>query len=248
MRARALLLAAVPAALFASPAVPRAAAAEKGPFRLWLQAGLVAGKPSFSETRTFTEFAEQGRIDSHYDEDSGPGVEGGLGWRFTHRFAVHAAASWARRKEAGSYSAALPHPLYFAMPRHAAGDFSGRSIHETAVHLDLAVVGGSGLEWSVFAGPSVIETQADLVQAIEYTHAYPYDAVTVTGAPLASVRGHALGFNAGAGLDWHVGPHVALGLQSRFSQANVKLQPAAGDEVAVKAGGLLVSAGLRLDF
>jgi len=226
-----------------------APSAVPGRFRFSFQGGFVAGSPSFSGTRTFTEFAEQGRIESQYTGDPGPGFEASLAWKFTRRLGVSAAVSFDRRKEAGSFSAMLPHPLYFGVPRRATGDFHGASQRETAVHLDLAFLGGSGrLQWSAFAGPSLIGVKVDLVQQISYTQAYPFDTVTVTGTPFARTSGNAIGFNVGAGLDWQVARHAAVGTQVRFSRATASLKPTADDRVDVDGGGAHLTAGVRLDF
>ncbi|HYU43939.1 MAG TPA: hypothetical protein VEQ84_17470 [Vicinamibacteria bacterium] len=228
-----------------SPAPAEAA----GPFRLSLHGGFVTGSPRFSGTRTFAEFAEQGRIESQYNEDPGPGFEARLAWKFRRRLGVSAAVSFDRRREAGSFAATLPHPLYFGVPRRTAGDFRGGTQREPAVHLDLAFLGGSGhLQWSAFAGPSLIGVKADLVQRVAYTQAYPFDTVTVTGTSFERASGHAVGFNLGAGLDWQVARHAAIGTQVRFSRATASLKPTADDRVDVHGGGAHVTAGLRLDF
>ena len=206
------------------------------------------GASRFTDERTLREFAEQGQLESRYQADPGPGVEAALTWRFARRLAVSGAASRLRRKQAGSYAAALPHPLYIGAPRHAGGDFDDRSLHETAVHLDLAVVGGRRLEWTVFAGPSAIAIRAELLHAVQYTHAYPYDTVTVTGTSFESTRASAIGFNAGGGLDWQLARHVAIGAQTRYRRAAVHLPTTSGEHVRVEAAGLELTGGLRLDF
>jgi opacity protein-like surface antigen len=220
-----------------------------GRLRIWVQGGFVPGARDFTGTQTFTEFAEQGRIESQYREDPGPGLEFGLGLRLRGRLGLTAAGSLARRDGTGTFAATLPHPLYFGAFRPAAGDFRGASQSETAVHLDVAFLGDVGrLQWSAFAGPSLLRVRADLVQRVEYTQAYPFDAVTVTGTPLASTRNHAFGFNVGAGLDWPVARHLAIGAQVRFSRATVSLEPTANDRVEIDAGGVALTGGLRLDF
>ncbi|HUG53172.1 MAG TPA: hypothetical protein VMR21_06205 [Vicinamibacteria bacterium] len=231
----------------ADPAAPPPSP-EPGRVRLSLR-GALGGGIQFDQVRTFTEFAEAGRLESRYENGAGPGFEAGLSWRIGRRFAVSAAAGALRRKGTGSFSASLPHPLVFGAAREAEGRFEGSTERETALHLDLAVLASAGrLEWSAFAGPSLIRVDADLVRAVEYAHAYPYDAVTVTGTPLASARGSAAGFNVGAGLDWRVSRRLALGTQARFSRARVTLRPGVDDVVEVDAGGFQVAAGLRVDF
>jgi opacity protein-like surface antigen len=220
-----------------------------GPWRISVLRGFVAGATRFTETRTFTEFAEEGRIESRYEQDPGPGFEVGAGRRFGARLGVSAAVTLARRNEAGSFAADLPHPLYFGQPRQASGTFAGRNQKETAVHLDLALAGEARrLQWTVFAGPSLAMIDTDLVRSVEYTQAYPYDTVTVTGTPFDTVSGHALGFNVGGGLAWPAARHVAIASQIRYSRAQVALEPTADDRVTVSAGGLSLAVGLRLDF
>jgi opacity protein-like surface antigen len=222
---------------------------ERGRLRFSLDGGFVPGTRTFSGTRTFTEFAEQGRIESQYKEDAGPGFEAALACRFGRRLGVSAAVSLHRRDEGGTFAAELPHPLYFGASRRVTGDFGGGSQRETAVHLDLVFLGGSPRrQWSAFAGPSLIAVKADLLQQVEYTQAYPFDTVTVTGTPLAVSRGRAVGFNLGAGLDWHMARHVAIGTQVRFSRATVGLDPTAEDRASVDAGGVHLSGGIRFDF
>jgi opacity protein-like surface antigen len=220
-----------------------------GAVRLSLLGGFARGSASFTETRTFTEFAEEGRIESRYQQDPGPGFEAGALWRFARRLGVSAAVSIARRKEAGSFSASLPHPLFFGTPRQAAGDFAGRAQRETAVHAALAVLGGAGrLQWMAFAGPSLIGIRTDLVRTVEYTHAYPYDSVRVTATPFDSASGRALGFNIGGGLAWQAARHVAIATQMRLSRAKVELAPTSDDRLKMDAGGASFTGGVRLDF
>jgi hypothetical protein len=152
-----------------------------GRVRLWLHGGFVPGASDFTGTQTFTEFAEQGRIDAQYHQDAGPVFEIGLGLRLRRRLGLTAAGSFGRRDGTGSFTATLPHPLYFGAFRPASGAIRGTSQREKALHLDLALLGGSSrLQWSAFAGPSLIAVRAELVQRIEYTQAYPFDTVTVT--------------------------------------------------------------------
>jgi opacity protein-like surface antigen len=245
----ALLTVALAALVPSAQAETTAPGPPPGALRIWIHGAFVPGTRDFTGTQTFTEFAEQGRIESQYREDPGPGFEIGLGLRLRRRLGLTAAGSLDRRDGAGSFSATLPHPLYFGAFRQASGDFRGTSIREGAVHLDLALLGGSGrLQWSAFAGPSLIRVRAELVQRVDYTQAYPFDTVTVTGTPLAETRNHAFGFNVGAGLDWQVARHVAIGTQVRFSRATVSLEPTAEDRVDIGAGGFHLTGGLRLDF
>ena len=249
MNALPAVLALAALTLAAPPPADAQTADPPGRVHIWLHGGFVPGASEFTGTQTFTEFAEQGRIDTQYHQDAGPVFEIGVGFRLRRRLGLAAAGSFGRRDGTGSFTATLPHPLYFGAFRPASGDFRGTSQREKALHLDLALLGGSSrLQWSAFAGPSLIAVRAELVQRVDYTQAYPFDTVTVTGTPLAATSHHAFGFNVGAGLDWQVARHVAIGTQARFSHATVSLEPTAEDRVEIDAGGLQLTGGLRLDF
>jgi opacity protein-like surface antigen len=100
----------------------------------------------------------------------------------------------------------------------------------------------------VFAGPTWTSLRAGLLSDVQYTQSYPYDTVTVTGAPVAEKSASKVGFNVGAGVDYRAGARVGLGAQVRWSRATVTLVPATGASVELDAGGLRVGVGGRLFF
>jgi hypothetical protein len=213
--------------------------------------GLYAlGSSSFRESRRFTQFAEAGRIDAGYQADPGPGFEGAVRQMLGRRLGIAVALGYLKRNESVTFSAALPHPLYFGRPRPASGTRNGLSYSETAAHLDLVFVPASGkhLEASLFAGVSLIKVRADLIDHIEYTQTYPYDAVSAVSAPSATVLDNPFGFNVGASLDGRLSEHIALGAQGRFSRAKARLHPSAGNTLGLDAGGFQIGAGIRFLF
>ena len=126
---------------------------------------------------------------------------------------------------------------------------SGLDYKEGVVFLDLVYAGSSGrLDYRVFGGGALFRTEADLIQDVQYSQAYPYDTVTVTGVPTTSVSDNSFGFDVGAGLDYRLGKSFAIGVQARYNRATAKLEPVAGDSVEVHAGGFQLGAGIRLIF
>ena len=208
------------------------------------------GSSSFRESRTFTEFAEAGRFDAGYQADPGPGFEGALRQMLGRRFGLAVALGYSKRSEGVSFTASLPHPLYFNRPRPASGSRKGMSYTETAGHLDLVFVPASGkhLEASLFAGVSLIKVRADLIDHIEYSQIYPYDTVTAVSAPSATFLDNPFGFNLGVSLPSRLTEHVALGAQGRFSRAKARLHPSPGNTLGFDAGGFQLGAGIRFLF
>jgi uncharacterized protein YraI len=218
-------------------------------FKLDLDGAFAAPSAGFQESRTITEFAEDGVINTDYKGKAGPGFEVGLQWRFARHVGVNAAFGLVNRDEDASFDARLPHPLFFNRDREVSGTLDGYKLTETAVHLGLVLTGtGGSLDYAVFAGPSWIKVESDILDRIQYSHTYPYDTVTVTGTPAKTVNDNPLGFHVGGSLDFRLGERFGLGVKVRYSLAKAKLVPVTGEQVDVDAGGLNVTGGIRLFF
>ena len=227
-------------------AAPSAGAAER--VRLSLGGSFAPLKLDFSESRTFQQYAEDGKLDASYSIDGGPGGELGIQFNFTDNFGIAAGGFITKRTGSASYTASLPHPLYLSKPRTATGQASDLAYSETGGQLALVLHGGgSTVLYGVMAGAMMVKVEAELINEIQYSHAYPYDNVTVTGQTKTGVSDTPIGFFAGAYLDVRFGS-FGLGADASFSQATAKLTPPTGDSVEVKAGGLKVGAGIRLYF
>jgi opacity protein-like surface antigen len=236
------------AVLLGSLAQP-ASAADQWRVRVYANGLFVPTSSDFSETRTFTEFAEEGRFDARYQAGTGPGFEAGIQYNVLRSFGLAVGFSLADRDATGSFEASLPHPLYFDRDRELAGDLSGLSYKETAIHVGLVYSGSSGsLGYFLFGGGSLIKVEADLLQSVQYRQSYPYDEVTLTGTPTLAASDRPTGFHVGGALDYRLGKNFGLGAQARFSRATAKLAPPQGSAIEVSAGGFDVAAGLRVYF
>lgn len=224
------------------------ASAGAGEARIFLNGLYNVSSLKYSDSLTFTEFAEQGSLDTEYKAKAGPGIEAGLQYLFTKRLGAAASFTRVTRDSTASYSASLPHPLYLNQDRQVSGEVTDLQFQETAVHVDLVVGGRSGsLRFGAFAGPSFFKIEGDLLDRITYDQTYPYDTVRVTGTPLVKADDNPIGFNAGASLDFALGTHGGLGAQARFSRAKGEL--AAGQrKVTVDAGGFDLAVGVRIYF
>lgn len=219
--------------------------------RLRLDAGGAFGASGidFTEDRTIRQFAEDGRIRTDYATDPGPGFEGGLLFRVTRNLGVSFGASRVQHDGAASFQASIPHPLYFDRDREVSGSLSGVGQSETALHFDVVYTATKGrLDLHLFAGPTRMTVEADLLQDVQFTQTYPYDTLTVTGTPSQKVSGSAFGFNVGGGVDYRLGKSFGLGAQLRFSRAKTELVGAPGSTVSIDAGGLQVGLGARVFF
>jgi hypothetical protein len=225
-----------------------AASAGAGEARIFLNGLYNVSSLKYSDSRTFTEFTEQGTLDTQYEAKSAFGFEGGLQYNFIKHLGLAASFASVTRDASGSYSASLPHPLYLDRPRSASGEAASLEYKETVVHSDVVVGGRSGsLRFGVFAGASFFNVKADVLERIQYDHTYPYDTVQVTGTPVQKAEDSPIGWNAGASFDYALGARFGLGVQGRFSRAKAELATGQGT-VKVDVGGLDVAFGVRIYF
>lgn len=249
-----MILAAALAATVAAPPHPPPPPPPPRRWALHLGGGIALASPAFTGSSRFTEFAEQGSIGTRATPRAGGAFEAGLWNGVSRHFGLALAVSAARRDAPGTFSAALPHPLYLDRDRHAEGALPASIQRETALHLGLAWSGaGGGVTARLFAGPSYVIAQADLARAVTHTEAYPYDAVQVTGVRTESVRGDAVGFHAGLALERRLGARMGAGVGARWTRATIDLASgnAASEterQARMKAGGLAAGAALSFYF
>jgi hypothetical protein len=213
----------------------------------WLGSG-----PSFTESRTFEEYAEETTIRTAYDTGSAFGPDLAVQVSVFRGLGVRAGYSLSSRDLSGTVEVSRPHPLYFDRHREASAELSGLDYSEGALHLDLAYARSAGhLEWTLFAGITLFQVEADLLAEPTFTDVYPYDELGIASTPKVSADASPTGFNVGGGLDYRFGSsgRFGVGLQILYSTGDVELQATPEtDTVSFTAGGLQAAAGVRVYF
>lgn len=206
--------------------------------------------PSFGDTRQYPEFAETTSVSTSYSTKTAFGPDVAVQLSLVRGLGVLVGYSLASRSESGRFDASRPHPLYLNRPRSLSGELTGYDYKEGALHLDLAYGRGSGrLDWSLFAGASVFQVEADLLSQLSFTDSYPYDELALAAAPATRVKATPTGWNVGGRLDYRFGRSFGAGVLLRYSKASVKLRANQdASEASYDAGGLQAGAGLRLYF
>ncbi len=246
--ALALVLAAAAAAPAAKPK-PAPATRDTG-FAVTLGGGLAAVPLSWQTSASWPLYAETARLEAAQEASLGPAAEIAVAYRFSSRFGVSAAFGWSSRDGSAEIEASLPHPLYLARPRAVSGSTEGLDYSQAASHLDLEWRPVRGrVELALFAGPSFLRAEADLVVSVTASESYPYDEATFASAQAETSRSaSSLGWNAGAALAGAVSSKLDLGLQARYSRATPELEAPGGGSLTLEAGGLELTAFLRLRF
>jgi len=233
----------------AQPAKPVAPAGSGG-FAVSFAGGVAAIPLTWQAPATWSLNAESARLEALQEAALGPAAEAAVSFRFARRFGVAAAFAWSRREGSAEVAAQLPHPFYLDRARAVNGTAGDLGYRQIASHLDLEWRPVRGrVELGLFAGPSFVRTDADLVERVEATEEYPYDEAVFESASASPSRSAAsLGWNAGAALSGAVASRVDLGLQLRYTRANPELDAPGGSSFTLEAGGLDVTAFLRLRF
>jgi len=237
----------------AKPTAPAAAPARvPDRYRLVLNASVWPARTTFGGSRTLAEYAERTTIDASYEAGTGLGPGLAVQVSLFRGLGLLVGYSRARRDTTGTVDVSRPHPLYLDRPRSASAEISGYGFSEGAVDLDLAYGRAAGpLDWALFAGATLFQVEADLLDEPTYDEAYPYDELAIASTPSTAVTDNPAGFNVGGRLDYRFGRarRFGAGVEVRYSTASVKLKAGPdATETRLDAGGLSVGAGLRLYF
>jgi hypothetical protein len=217
-----------------------------------LNAAFSPSRTSFSDSQTFTEYAEQTTIRTSYEPGTGFGPDVAVQVSLFQGLGLLVGYSRANRDVIAELEVSRPHPLHLNRHRSASSESSGLSLNEGAVHLDLAYVrSASHLDWAVFAGATFFQVEADLLAPATYTDTYPYDELVISSTPYTTAKDSPTGLNAGVRLDYRIGrsQRIGVGVQVLYSSGSVKLTSGPNaTEASFDAGGLTVGVGLRVYF
>lgn len=229
---------------------PKPPPREPSRFAIGLGGGLAALPLDWQADTSFTLHAETARVSASHEASLGPTAELAIALRVAPRVSVQAAIGWSRRDTSAAIEAELPHPLYLERPRGVSGRAEGLGYRQLTSHLDLAWLARTGrVELGLFAGPALVNVEADLVESVSASESYPYDEAGFASATATARSASALGWSAGVALAGGVSRRLDLGVQARFTRATPELDAPDGDgSVAIEAGGLDVTAFLRLRF
>ena len=203
----------------------------------------------YSHATTSTQFLEEASFSSDHSADPVLGGEMGLQYNVTQRLGLRASYAFANRDLTASYAAQLPHPFFFDTHREVAGDVTELSYKESAGRLDVVLIAVSEpVEISVFAGLAMLQVEADLIEGIDFSEAYPYDTVTVESTNTSALTDTAIGFDAGVSLDFMLTESFGVGAEFRYSGATAELIPAEGEPIELDLGGPEAAIGIRFAF
>ena len=195
--------------------------------------------------------SEQGEFDADYSADDDTVFELSAGVRLGDGpFGLGVTWSQSSPSASAEIVGRLPHPFFFDTLRTVDGTEGNLTRDETAIHLSFRwmVREGQKVELTLFAGPSQIELDHDLVTAVRFEQTYPFDEATYAGTHKELASGDAIGYHLGIDIVRKFGNTVGIGAVVRYSQAGIDLDGPDGTNVSVDAGALAALVDLRFRF
>ncbi len=240
-------------------AIP-AAAQER--IRISINAGQQTSTTTITQEQTFDRYFEQGSFTFERTIPKAVIYDFGLAVRLWKGLHAGAAVSLFEHTGNGTVTARVPHPLQFNRPRTTTGDIVDTTRREIGQHImfgwNLSAAAqprrtgtNRGLDFTLFAGPSIFVTDQVVVDGLTLTlenEVFPFDELAFPGARTEALRENVLGYNAGVDMTWRFSKHVGLGLLLRYAHGTKAFTPTGAELVEVTVGGLHAGGGLRVLF
>ena len=231
-------------------------------FRISINAGQQTSSQIVKQEQTFDRYFEQGSFT--FERAVPRAVTYDLGvtarlWRALHAGAAMSMfdeSMFGDKSRAGTVTARVPHPLQFNKPRTVTGEIPNAARREVGQHLMFGwtVQTARGLDFLLFAGPSIFATDQLVVNSLTLTldkEVFPFDELAFPAVESETLRENVMGYNAGVDMTWRFRRNVGIGLLLRYSEGKQEFtptRPIGAVPVDVRVGGLQAGGGLRLIF
>lgn len=207
----------------------------------------------FSESRTFTLYEEQARMDTSITMPADGVIDFSAGMRVWRNLSVGVGYAFQSSTGEGDVSGSLPHPLFFDRPRTFTDTVDGIDRDEAGTHL---LIGwtlpiNDKLDVMIVGGPSFFRLHQEVISSVNAAE---------TGAPFTTVivepviterKESAWGANIGADISYMLvaqgRTRIGAGATIRYASAQASLQ-LSSETQDTKVGGFQVGGGLRVRF
>lgn len=213
---------------------------------------------SFTETRTFTIYNEQGATAAAHSFGGGTLFDIGAGGLVWHDFGVGLSYSHNSNKNDATATVRVPSPIVFGQFREASTTVSDIEHKEDAVHLHFYWQKRVTEKIKVLfmLGPSFFNVKQQIVTVgpSDIVDQPPYTSVSISSVTVTEAKDSPVGVNVGIDGTYdirRVGPvGVGVGLFGCYAAATIKFPAVEGStrDENPTAGGLQGGIGLRLSF
>ena len=218
-----------------------------------INAGFQASSADLNDSRDFSLYAEDARLQVDTSVDSGAILDLSGGLRVWGNVSVgvgyHGGSSTSDARVTGT----IPHPIFFDQPRTLSTDVSGLERTEKGYHLQFGymIPVTDRIDVHVTAGPSRFSLSQEVVSDVTITEqGVPFTAVGAT--PTITKRTDtSFGYNVGADISYVLfeqdAVRVGTGLFMRYSAASAEIL-ALSNTISSDVGGFQAGFGARVRF
>ena len=228
-------------------------AAAQDRLRMSANVGQQATSTTVSQEASFDRYFEQGASTFEREVPKAVIYDFGASVRLWRELYAGAAVSIFETTGDGTLTARVPHPLQFNKPRTTTGDIANATRTEIGTHITFGwmIPAASGLDFLLFAGPSIFMTEELFVNSLTLSldkEVFPFDELAFPGAETETLRESVAGYHMGVDMTWRFADHFGVGLLLRYSNGGRAFTPTGSQPVEVTAGGLHAGGGLRVLF
>ncbi len=209
-----------------------------------------AATQTLSDRATPTVHAEAAQLTADYDVPAGAGFSGGATFRLWRNLGVGATVSMFSTSFPANVTGSIPYPFAFNRPRTFEGSVSDLERKEVAIGIHLRGLFQVSPKFTIsaFAGPARLTVTQDVVTAIQYAEAYPYETATFSAAAIGTDKVNKWGVSAGADVAYYFMRNVGIGVGAKFNGGEAELVSLGSAPLTSKLGGAEFGGGLRLRF
>jgi hypothetical protein len=211
----------------------------------------------FAESSTFPDTirkTESAHFSAGYASTRGPLFDVGAGFRVWRRFGLGATVSYSKKTSSGSFDLTVPSLIAGNNPLDLTGSVPGLVRRDVGVHIQALYPIDLGKQTRVMlsGGPTLFSTRQDLVKSVAFDTLSGLTTLKLDQVFVTETSKSVVGFNIGADITWDVARHLGVATVTRYSHANVTLDPGSvpgiSRSVSFNAGGLQVGGGVRVRF
>ena len=222
-------------------------------FRISVNAASQSTTTTITEEQNFQQYFEQGSFRFERTTPQDVVYDGSVTVRVWRGLHAGMAVSIFDNSGSGAIEGRVPHPLQFNRTRITTSDLTGVRRTEIGQHITIGwnIPATAGIDFTVFAGPSVFTTEQTLVTGLMLSldkEVFPFDTLAFPGAQTETQRENVVGYNAGVDMTWRFTDHLGVGALFRYAAGKKDFTPTGGNPVQVEVGGLHAGGGLRLVF
>lgn len=220
-------------------------------FFIRLGGGYGSKSYDYGHSWNFDLYYEKGEITEDYRIDSsGPVFDAGIGFYFLKNLAIEVSFIPASGKTRGTFTASIPHPLYFDSAREATWENGNLKYSASEINFNLLFSQPLFSRLSIYftaGGTYFSGIKVENLKLVNWNETgYPYFDVNVS-PQYSFYTKDTFGFNASGGVDFFISPTVGLNLNVRYSDGTAEME-VEGNKVSIKTGGIRATGGIKFAF